>query len=101
MREARAEVSQKAGNFMDEVEDWHWASIRAFIRWEGAHCTDAVGYVSWNQKMMVPAARCLKRLWNDLASKASELLQSMQTAVLDHLDGMKGKTSNDTSLYFP
>lgn len=90
MRETQLKVSRKAGNYMDEVENWHWTSIRAFIRFNGDHKTNAVGKVSWNMKMMVPAVDHLKGLWKDLASKASELLETMQTDVLDHIDGLKG-----------
>ncbi|THY52549.1 hypothetical protein D6C90_08230 [Aureobasidium pullulans] len=86
MEEVYAKMSTKANGFLEEVRDWRWMTIRAFIRRNGTYNSKAVGHVSWNAKMMLPAAKFMNKGWNEMVLHEQGAMAIAQTSIMSALD---------------
>jgi hypothetical protein len=86
MQGAQEEMILKAESFLEEVREWHFQTIRAYIRRFGTYTSSVVGHVSWNTKMMLPAARFMNTGWDEMISCEKQALTIAEKTLLRALD---------------
>ncbi|KAH0275519.1 hypothetical protein KCU91_g4501, partial [Aureobasidium melanogenum] len=88
MRKANLEMARKAYDFLHkEVRDWHWCTIKAFVRRGGKYKSKSVGRHSWHAKMMLPAVKFMTSAWDEVILEEENAIKAALAEILKALTG--------------
>lgn len=84
-------MARKAYDFLHkEVRDWHWCTIKAFVRRGGKYKSKSVGRHSWNAKMMLPAVKFMTSAWDEVVLEEENAIKAALAEILKALTGTLG-----------
>lgn len=74
---------------VNHFNQWHLATLNAWIRNEGAHKTKAKGFHDWNSELIEPVAKDMTVIWWSYDHAIEEASEKCYTSLSALLEGIR------------
>lgn len=85
---AREELISGAIAELEKKKDWHWQTLRAFIRRDGRHSTRRAPRQSWNEQFQSKATELVEDKWIDFLARQNRLSKALKLDMLSIVDAI-------------
>ncbi|KAK4550660.1 hypothetical protein LTR36_000239 [Oleoguttula mirabilis] len=96
-QEHQARFVTHAMQAIDRLRDWHWSTLRAFVRNYGSHSTSVKPQQSWNYDFFEAAIKVIRAGWPEFRESHGALVKDMKTDIIKQVRTINKNLKKDAS----